>query len=188
MDEKYNFFLHPMGEPVYSVRYGMGYIVKSNASVGSDYDPGSVTVEFSTGMCVLYTHLGELYYGARNIPGGNSIDLYPYPIKIVRAEEPKPLVFLNWLRGYNISPSLFVENCKLENQRFDSISDYYDSISQLADKNPKEWLRTAFNPYYSICMRYSDHKRLVALWDTEVMDAREDGRKVEFGNYMKYER
>jgi len=45
----------------------------------------------------------------------------------------------------------FLENCKLENQRWDEIDSYYNSISDLLEKEPHAWIVNAFSwKFYGI--------------------------------------
>ena len=56
----------------------------------------------------------------------------------------KQISFIKFLKDEGVYDA-FMNNCKIENQRWGYIGNYYSDIQELKDKAPENWLTSAFN-------------------------------------------
>ena len=69
---------------------------------------------------------------------------YKHLINCPEPEPPKSIVLKDWLQEQGVNTDLFWINCRTENQRWDSPYAYTGNALMMLEREPKEWIDTAF--------------------------------------------
>ena len=92
---------------------------------------------------------------------------------------PKKLVFKDFLEENGISFDKFLENCKVENQRWDCINKYHNSIDELKEYSPRDWLTEAFDYRYNLLrLKPNNIYDISTKWRKKVKEAHANNIKI----------
>ena len=98
--------------------------------------------------------------------------------KTVWENKKEVLSFKIFIEENGLNWEIFLENCKIENQRWNDISSYYTCIKDLKTKNPEKWLTSAFQWKYALQKEYSFYITLSTIWDREIEKAQINDIKI----------
>lgn len=76
----------------------------------------------------------------------------------------------DFLISKGVNWNLFLENCKIENQRWRDFSFYYDGLDELKnEKAPCQWISEAFNWEYAL-QDDIDFIKINAEWENDIIE------------------
>lgn len=147
-----------VGDKVWSIVHGFGKIVSIKSTLTYP-----LNVKFSNVDDDCISHLTFDFEGKLLKSSINPI-LFWKPIEIPFQKRPVKKSFKDFLRANNICFDDFIENCKVENQRFSNPKGYYENIYEEFNRNPINFVENAFSWERSIYFSREDMENLNEKW------------------------